>query len=56
MVLLCIYNVLHTLCLLNNYHRHHYYFIVVFLENSENDVNRKLIKHRAVSPPLQSYL
>ena len=28
--------VLHTVFLLNNYHRHHY-FIVVFLENSEND-------------------
>jgi len=35
--MLCIFNVLHTVFLLNNYHRHHYYFIVVFLENSEND-------------------
>jgi len=31
------FNVLHTVFLLNNYHRHHYYFIAVFLENSEND-------------------
>jgi len=31
------FNVLHTVFLLNKYHRHLYYFIVVFLENSEND-------------------
>jgi len=36
-IILCIFNVLHTVFLLNNYYRHHYYFIVVFLDNREND-------------------
>jgi len=35
------FNVLHTVFLLNNYHRHHY-FIVVFLENSEMTQNWRI--------------